>query len=289
MASTRTGNYPIGFRRGWSEWQRDIAGLTAWAKENDVGVLDLGTDLSHVVAATEAGLKIGSVDLLAWGALFSKDPGKRAESIAQNSEYITATAAYGAKNYFLVILPEDPALPRKENFEYAVDGLSGLVPALEKAGGRVVIEGYPGAGALACTPEGYRALFAAIPSPTIGVNYDPSHLLRMGICPYRFLHEFGSRVGHVHGKDTEIRLDRLYDLGTEQPATFAKGFGFGGTFWRYTIPGQGNTNWGQIFRLLESAEYAGAVSIELEDENYNGSEVGEKRGLLAGQAFLSEA
>ena len=55
-----------------------------------------------------------------------------------------------------------------------------------------------------------------------GVNYDPSHLMRMNIDPLRFLYEFGNRVYHVHGKDTEWLSDNLYDYGSEQPATFAK-------------------------------------------------------------------
>lgn len=288
MFTTRTGNYPIGFRRGGSAWQSDLTSLMEWAKTNGLGVIDLGTDAADAKAATAQGLRIGSMDLVDWGSLFAADAGARAEAAARNTQLIAEAAAAGAKNFFTVILPKNPELPRKENFGYAVEGLQALVPALEAAGARVVIEGYPGAGALACTPEGYRALFAEINSPTIGVNYDPSHLLRMGICPIRFLKEFATRVGHVHGKDTEIRQDRLYELGTEQPATFATRFGFGGTFWRYTIPGHGLTNWFEVFSLLGEVDYKGAVSIELEDENYNGTEEGEKRGILAGARHLSE-
>ena len=33
---TRTGNFQIGFRRGGGEWQRDIEGLIAWTKENEL-------------------------------------------------------------------------------------------------------------------------------------------------------------------------------------------------------------------------------------------------------------
>ncbi|HEX8234776.1 MAG TPA: hypothetical protein VF600_02380 [Abditibacteriaceae bacterium] len=61
----------------------------------------------------------------------------------------------------------------------------------------------------------------------------------MGIDPIRFLKEFASRVGHVHGKDTEIINDDLYEYGWEQPATFKENPAFGTTAWRYTIPGQG--------------------------------------------------
>jgi sugar phosphate isomerase/epimerase len=151
----------------------------------------------------------------------------------------------------------------------------------------LAIEGWPGPGALCCTPEGYRAAFRECPSPAVGINYDPSHLIRMGIDPVRFLQEFPDRVRHVHGKDTELNLDGIYEYGTEQPATFAEAHGFGAHHWRYTIPGHGCTPWVQVFDILHKSGYQGAVCIELEDENFNGSESGEKQGLLVGGAFLA--
>ncbi len=75
--------------------------------------------------------------------------------------------------------------------------------------------------------------------------------------------------------------------GTEQPATFAKSHGFGSMHWRYTIPGHGCVRWTRAFQILEANGYQGAVSIELEDENFNGSEAGEKQGILSGSAFLA--
>jgi sugar phosphate isomerase/epimerase len=121
----------------------------------------------------------------------------------------------------------------------------------------------------------------------MGVNYDPSHLVRMGIDPLRFLNEFVSRVYHVHGKDTELFADNLYEYGHEQPPTFAKPMGFGSMTWRYTIPGQGIVSWTRVFGILKDAGYAGCVSIELEDMNFNGTEAGEKLGILLGAQFLS--
>ncbi|MCB0185472.1 MAG: sugar phosphate isomerase/epimerase, partial [Caldilineaceae bacterium] len=139
--------------------------------------------------------------------------------------------------YFGVMMPEDPSLPRAETFGYMVESWRELAKVMEANNARYVIEGWPGPGALCCTPETYRAFFEAVPSPAMGVNYDPSHLLRMGINPVRFLKEFVGRVYHVHGKDTEILADNVYEYGTEQPATFVKAKPFGGYAWRYTIPG----------------------------------------------------
>ncbi len=251
-------------------------------------MIDLGRD-GDVAAkqVVQAGLTVGSVDLAEWQGMISSDPMKRKDAVQRNAEYVAACAAGGAHNHFLVMLPEDPAKPRSENFGYMVESVNELSPHLEKNGARLVIEGWPGAGALCCTPEGYRACFEQCPSKSVGVNYDPSHLVRMGIDPIRFLNEFKDRVYHVHGKDTEIMDEALYEFGTEQPATFAMGHGFGSHHWRYTIPGHGNVRWVRAFQILAENGYQGAVSIELEDENFNGSEAGEKQGITLGAQFLA--
>jgi hypothetical protein len=63
MLTTRTGNFPIGFRRGWSEWQQDLPALTQWARGNGFGLIDLGTSTADMSLVLEAGLSIGSMDL----------------------------------------------------------------------------------------------------------------------------------------------------------------------------------------------------------------------------------
>ena len=73
---------------------------------------------------------------------------------------------------------------------------------------------------------------------------------------------------------------------SSRAAAFATPHRWGEWTWRYTLPGHGLTRWGKIFTVLKSAGYQGAVSVELEDENFNGSEEGEKRALEASLAYL---
>jgi sugar phosphate isomerase/epimerase len=285
---TRTGSFPIGFRRGGGEWQQDLADLLVWAKQNGLEVMDLRPDGDATgQAVLDAGLRIGSTDLPDNKGMIAADRGRRAEALARNAEYVRACGAFGAVNHFLVMLPENPALPRAENFGYMVESFSELAPVLEQHNAKLVIEGWPGPGALCCTPEGYRAFFEEVPSPAMGINYDPSHLIRMRIDPLRFLREFVGRVYHMHGKDTMLIDENLYEYGTEQPATFAKPRPFSGMTWRYTIPGHGVARWTEIFQILEEAGYQGAVSIELEDANYHREPAAEKLGILLGAQFLS--
>jgi sugar phosphate isomerase/epimerase len=291
MATTYTGKFPIAFRRGWSDWQKDLGATVKFAKENGFEAIDVGAvSTEELKQITAGGIKIGSIDLKDWGKLGSPDAAKRKDGAQANAEYIKNAVPLGAKAFFTVAFPEDHALDRKANFGYVADGYGQLCQLIESTGAKIVVEGYPGGpphfAALACTPSEYRALIKAVGSPAMGINFDPSHLIRMGIDPVRFLAEFAGRVFHVHGKDTEINTDELYEYGDTQRDAFAKGHGFGALHWRYTIPGHGQARWKKLFTQLKDAGFKGFVSIELEDENFNGSTEGEQRGLLASRDFL---
>jgi sugar phosphate isomerase/epimerase len=282
---TRTGNLSIGFRRGGSAWQKDIGELIAWAKRNELEAIDLGKDAASLIKTVlDAKLCIGSVDMFEVKGMISPDKGKRADAIAQNAAHVRAC---GAMNYFLVMLPEKPELKRAENFGFMVESFGELLPILEENGARLAIEGWPGPGALCCTPEAFRAAFRELPSKAMGINYDPSHLIRQGIDHIRFLEEFVDRVVHIHGKDTELLSENLYEFGHEQPPTFAKTFAFGSVAWRYTIPGHGCVRWGKALDILVQHGYNACISIELEDANFNGAEDSEKLGIVQGARFLT--
>ncbi|MBV7331727.1 sugar phosphate isomerase/epimerase [Chloroflexi bacterium TSY] len=285
--NTRTGNYPIGFRmRGWTS-KAPFENVVSWTKESGLGGLDMGSDADKVgQQVLDAGLWIGTADLLNGRNLIAADKSTRAAAVAENQAYFRNCAKLGPMTYFVTMIPENPALPRAENFDYIVESFSKLAPILEEVDARIAIEGWPGPGALCCTPETYRAFFEAVPSKAMGVNYDPSHLLRMGIDPIRFLYEFVDRVYHVHGKDTEILADNVYEYGLEQPGTFAKAVPFGGFAWRYCIPGHGLTPWVKVFQVLAESGYSGRVSIELEDANFNDGGPEEKAGILHAARYL---
>lgn len=289
---TRTGSFHIGFRRGWSKWQHaGTAPLAAWAKENGFAALDLMNISPQDLKTLEsAGLKLGSVDLLDFGQLMSSDAGKRKEVVARNLAAIAQLAPLGARAWFTCIIPGDATKPRAENYKLAVECFTPIAQACAKFGASLAIEGWPGMppyyANLCCTPETMRAFIKDI-GAGVGVNYDPSHLIRLGVDHIRFLKEFAPHVKHVHAKDTELFPDALYELGS-QSAAFAKPHGFGEWTWRYTIPGKGTARWKDILTILKDAGYSGAVSVELEDENFNDSEPSEKAALIESLAFLRQ-
>jgi sugar phosphate isomerase/epimerase len=289
---TRTGSFPIGFRRGWSSWQQDLPGLLRWAVSSQFELLDVtGANPSDISAVQSAGLAVGSVDLLKAGEITHPDPVLRKELIAANIAHVKQCAALGARIFFTVVGGE-AGKPRGENYKIAVEAFAPIAEAAASAGASIAVEGYPGGAphfALLCTtPETCRAMLKDIPRG-LAINYDPSHLIRLGVDHIRFLKEFAGHVVHVHGKDTELFPEAEYEFGLYQPGAFSAGHGFGAHVWRYTIPGHGTARWTEICKTLVSAGYRGAISVELEDENFNGSEAGEKAGLVRSLEFLSGA
>jgi sugar phosphate isomerase/epimerase len=289
---TRTGSFPIGVRRGWSDWQKkDLAAFLAWLKYSGFEAVDLmNLTADDLRAVRDAGLRLGSADLLDFGKIMSSDAGVRREVIARNVAHLREIAPLGAKIFFTCIIPGDPTRPRAENYRLAVECFAPIAQAADEVGAKVATEGWPGSAPhlanLCCNPETTRAFIRDLGSKSVGVNYDPSHLIRLGVDHLRFLREFVDRVWHVHAKDTELLDENVYELGLYQGSAFAKPRGFGEYVWRYTIPGHGCARWGEIFRILKESGYRGAVSVELEDENFNGTEAGEKVGLLSSLAFL---
>ncbi len=86
---TRTGSFPLGFRRGWSDWQKDLPSLIIWTQANNLEVIDLGKDGDQAAPAViEAGLRVGSVDLADWHGMISPDKGKRAEAVAKTANIL---------------------------------------------------------------------------------------------------------------------------------------------------------------------------------------------------------
>src|SRR4051794_31186220 len=111
---TQTGNFPIGVRRGWGDWQRrDVGAMAHWAKEAGFAHLDLGWATPAEIQGIRAvALGLGSCDLLDYANLFSTDLGKRRELLERNLAYVKEIAAAGCRIFFTVIVPGDPARPR---------------------------------------------------------------------------------------------------------------------------------------------------------------------------------
>ena len=86
---------------------------------------------------------------------------------------------------------------------------------------------------------------------TIGLNFDPSHLILQMIDIRRFIREFGPHILHFQAKDLMIDRDGLYERGI-----FSMGIG-----WQIPrIPGLGEVDWGVVLRRAVPARATRATA-----------------------------
>ncbi|MBC8104868.1 MAG: sugar phosphate isomerase/epimerase [Cytophagales bacterium] len=265
--------------------------FAAWCREAGFDALDLGgpANLARAQTVRDAGLEVGTIDLGGTQKLLSPDEAVRKEGIEICIANVEAIAEAGADKAFCVFYPQDTSQSRRASFEHWQSAFPAVIREAERRGVRIAVEGWPGPNnsALGVTPETLRALFAAVPSDHFGINYDPSHLVRVGVDYKRYLAEFAKRIVHVHGKDTALDPESLYRYGNLGP-TFDQTVGFSGGDWRYAIPGEGSVDWPHVCASLHQNGFDGVLSLELEDFRYNGSEDGEKRGLTRARAYLTK-
>jgi sugar phosphate isomerase/epimerase len=128
-------------------------------------------------------------------------------------------------------------------------------------GVRIAIEMHPGF--VVYSPETMLRL-REIAGPSIGCNYDPSHMFWQGIDPIAAIRVLGDSIFHVHAKDTQLfpaNLPRTGVLDTK-PYTDERNRG-----WIFRTCGYGHDTgwWKEFVSTLRLYGYDGALSIEHED------------------------
>ena len=136
---------------------------------------------------------------------------------------------------------------------------------------------------LAITPELWHAMFNAVPSPALGLCYDPSHLYWMGIDWEQPMRDFADRVYHAHAKDTELIASGQAQFGIygrQLEATEP------GEWWRYRLPGYGEIDMVKYVDLLYQIGYDAVLSVEHEDPIWSNTPAQALRGLKLAKQIL---
>jgi len=174
----------------------------------------------------------------------------------------------------------DAGLDWNGNVQLFADRFGPITAAAERRGLRLALENWMGfwgrlpfkPSNMGGSPDTWDAWFRAVPSPALGLEFDPSHLYWQGIDHLRALREFKDRIYHVHAKDTELLPERRYRGGVN------------GDYFRFRIPGYGEINWPAFISALDEIGYTGGVAIEHEDPIYSEDRFDE--GLMRGFQVL---
>ena len=161
-----------------------------------------------------------------------------------------------------------------------------LVKFAEDHGVRIGIENcpmlfsqdeWPGGKNLATSPSIWRRMFNEIPSPNLGLNYDPSHMIWQQMDYLKPIREFADRLVHVHAKDVRLDRYRLDEVGI---------LAHPNQYHTPKLPGLGDVNWGQFFSTLSDVGYEGPVCVEVEDRAYESSLESRQASLKQSATYL---
>lgn len=195
----------------------------------------------------------------------------------------SAALGIGVVNSFI---GREPALSVDANWPRFLETWRPLVKHADDAGVKIGIENcpmlfsadeWPGGKNLATSPAIWRRMFAEIPSPNFGLNYDPSHMILQHMDYVAPLYEFRDRLVHIHAKDA--RLDRA--------ALDAHGvFAYPKLWHTPKLPGMGDIRWGAFLGALAETGYDGHVAVEVEDRAFEGSVEKRRESLVISRRFL---
>jgi sugar phosphate isomerase/epimerase len=175
-----------------------------------------------------------------------------------------------------------------ENLALAEKELPPLVEYAAARDVRLVVENCPMEG---WHPDGYPANLAYSPELWgwmgelgLWLNYDPSHLVWLGIDPVAALEAHAERVLHVQAKDVEVDAAARDRYGVFGRVLDKEPWVSG--WWRYRIPGLGQVDWRRVVDTLFQAGYDGVVSVEHEDPVWSGDPVRVRQGLTIAERTL---
>lgn len=209
------------------------------------------------------------------------DPDERAAINQHVARCIEAAKRLGSPTVGTFI-GRDPSKSVKENLREAEKVFGPLVEMADDYGVKIVIEncvmegwhpdGYPGN--LAYSPELWEWMF----SIGLYLNYDPSHLLWMGIDPIEAVKPYFDHIPLVQAKDIELFPERRTRWGWPGK-TIERDDPWDVGWWRYRVPGLGEIDWRRLVDVMYEHGYSGVLSVEHEDPVWGGTTEKVKRGL----------
>lgn len=265
-------------------WPRTAGATRRYAGTShiDVAALDDGEGREVIAALRDRGISVSALGY--YPNPLHPDAAHREAVIGHLKQVIDAAGRIGVPlvNTFC---GGDAAKSVDENWTDAVQVWPALVSFAHDRGVKLAFENcpmifsrdeWPGGHNIAYAPRIWRRILEAW-GDTVGMNFDPSHLVWQMIDQGRFLREFGPAILHAHAKDLMIDEDGLYENGI-----LSAGIG-----WQVPrMPGLGAVDWPGFFAGLYRAGYDGPVVVEHEDRTFEGDDDSVKRGFLLARDVL---
>lgn len=210
---------------------------------------------------------------------------KRTVAVEHLKKVICASSRLGI-NLVTTFIGRDQTKNIEENLELVKEIWPPILTLAEEKGVKVAIENcpmlfssdqWPGGQNLMTTPAIWRRVFDILPSPNLGINYDPSHFVWQMIDYIKPIYEFSDKIFHVHYKDIKVYPNRLQQVGI---------MGYPLDFMSPKLPGLGDVDWGKYVSALTDIGYKGFTCIEIEDKAFEGSLEDVKKSVVLSTKYL---
>lgn len=198
------------------------------------------------------------------------DPEKGPEAVEHLKKVIAMSATLDI-NMVTTFIGRDQHLTIEENIAIVEKVWPPILSLAEDLGVRIAIENcpmlfgpdqWPGGQNIFSSPSNWERVFEVLPSPNLGINYDPSHFVWQMIDYIKPIYQFREKIFHVHIKDIKLFPERLARVGTQAyPLDFMSP----------KLPGLGDVNWSRYISALTDIYYNGPVCVEIEDRSFEGS------------------
>ena len=212
---------------------------------------------------------------------------KRAANIAHLETVIRASAKLGV-NMVTTFIGRDQTKSVEDNLALVAQVWPPIIALAEELGVKIAIENcpmlfgrdqWPGGQNLMTTPVIWHKVFDILPSPNLGINYDPSHFVWQMIDYIKPIYEFKDKIFHVHYKDIKLFKDKLERVGV---------MAYPLDFMSPKLPGLGDVDWGRFVSALTDNRYDGFTCIEEEDKAFEGSEAAVLDSLRLSKRYLEQ-
>lgn len=211
----------------------------------------------------------------------------RAANIAHLKNVIRASAKLGV-NLVGTFIGRDQYKSVEENLEIVKEVWPEIIALAEVLNVRIAIENcpmafspedWPGGQNLMTTPAIWEKVFAILPSPNLGLNYDPSHFVWQFIDYIQPVYDFKDKIFHAHIKDTKVYPQKLAKVGVRaHPVEFMD----------HKAPGLGDVKWDQFVSALDDIGFDGAACLEMEDRTHEIGCEGHRNYVLRAKRYMKQ-
>ena len=211
------------------------------------------------------------------------DPDVASHSREHLHKVIDAAALMGV-NLVTTFIGKDKTKTVEENIELMKQVWPPILAYAKERGVCIAIENcpmyftkdeWPGGANLASTPQVWREMFAM--GDNIGLCYDPSHMILLGMDVAKPVVEFADRIWHIHFKDLRIDQEKVEEYGR---------FSYPGLWHTPKLPGFGDVNFPLMITKLYENGYRGSACLECEDRAFEGSVEDAKTGIGIAYNYL---